>query len=594
MSLFGAKKQEPLKEILKRAKGIFEEKMSASSAVSTTSSSHSGGLLDRITRPLSSNDGVATTLEIANELNELDCEDQQRAFHGTQEYERLKAQEEREDFETGLARARIEDDLRRLEDSQETPRLGSGQLPSDLDDMRAYSDLTGKTGVTGITRYGSDDSLGLLSPPPTTSYGGSLLGLPPNTLPLDPCWTPRASAGLIARRYIQLEENTSHHAEKEEEMEETLKVDTPIPRKLEISDDSDDARMEVEWRDEEPYMTPTKKGKKCNEGKGVKRPVTPERPSPNMLQTTSRRKLEADWGKPAENLASEDEPADLGKFIGEYLWNTNGLRDFTVGQEKYNVEYVKWCVEQGGHVAARQNHTDAAVMSVQKISNEIKEQIELSREYDEDRPDRLDNRLSKIEKRLARIAPVNMAKTIENAMKDCMEQMVEQVTDQVVGKLEKWAEKEKREEIRRGKQVEATPENNGMSDIKFELGATFSEEENEKVAKVLERMDWEEQELEASKHAPVIPLGEKGQEFPRFTPSGQVTLAKRPGIAPAVPQQKKKEVKKPEVKEVPKGPKAGEKKRPEVKKPEIKKPEKKLEERRRICGHRGQRHHCHQ
>jgi len=40
-----------------------------------------------------------------------------------------------------------------------------------------------------------------------------------------------------------------------------------------------------------------------------------------------------------------------------------------------------------------------------------------------------------------------MAKTIENAMKDCTEKMVDQVTDQVVSKLEKLAEKEKKEEI---------------------------------------------------------------------------------------------------------------------------------------------------
>jgi len=62
-------------------------------------------------------------------------------------------------------------------------------------------------------------------------------------------------------------------------MEETQKVYTPIPRKFEISDNSnneDDTMTEVEWRDEEPYMTPTKKGKKHNKGKGVKRPVTPE------------------------------------------------------------------------------------------------------------------------------------------------------------------------------------------------------------------------------------------------------------------------------------------------------------------------------
>jgi len=89
--------------------------------------------------------------------------------------------------------------------------------------------------------------------------------------------------------------------------------------------------------------------------------------------------------------------------------------------------------------------------------------------------------------------------------------------------------------------------------------------------------------LEASKHAPVIPPGGERQEFPRFTPSGQVTIAKRPVTAPAVPEQKKKEVKKPEVKETPKGPKAGEKKKPEVKKPanqqqQAKKPEEKKKE----------------
>jgi len=171
-----------------------------------------------------------------------------------------------------------------------------------------------------------------------------------------------------------------------------------------------------------------------------------------------------------------------------------------------------------------------------------------------------------------------MAKTIDNAMRDCMEKMVEQVTNQVVGKLEKLAEGEKREEIRRGKQVKATPENEDMSDIEFEPRATFSEEENEKVARVLERMEVEEQELEASKHAPVIPPGEKKQEFPRFTPSGQVTIAKRPTIVLAVLEQKKKEVKEPEVKGVPKGPKAGEKKKPEVEMPEQQQPAKKPEE----------------
>jgi len=131
----------------------------------------------------------------------------------------------------------------------------------------------------------------VLSPLPTTNYEGSLLGLPPSALPQDPFLTPRASAGIIARRYIQSEENTSQHAEKMEGMEETLTVYTPIPRKFEISDSSDEAMTELEWRDELPYMTPTKQGKKHNKGKGVKRPETPERPIPNMPQTPSRRKL---------------------------------------------------------------------------------------------------------------------------------------------------------------------------------------------------------------------------------------------------------------------------------------------------------------
>jgi len=78
----------------------------------------------------------------------------------------------------------------------------------------------------------------------------------------------------------------------------------------------------------------------------------------------------------------------------------------------------------------------------------------------------------------------------------------------------------------------------------------------------------------------VISLGEKRQEFPRFTLSGQVMIAKRPAVTPAVPEQRKKEVKKPEVKEVLKGPNAGGKK-PEVKKPREKNPEMKPEDKKK-------------
>jgi len=64
------------------------------------------------------------------------------------------------------------------------------------------------------------------------------------------------------------------------------------------------------------------------------------------------------------------------------------------------VKYAEWCGQQVEHVAARQNHTDAAVMSASKISMEIKEQVELSREYDEARAEKLDERLSKIQKKI--------------------------------------------------------------------------------------------------------------------------------------------------------------------------------------------------
>jgi hypothetical protein len=121
----------------------------------------------------------------------------------------------------------------------------------------------------------------LSSPPPTkdyggseisfpektqsTSYEGSLLALPPSALPQDPFATPRVSAGIILRRYIQSEEDISQHVKEEEweeGMAETTKVYTTIPRRFDISDSTDindDTMMEVEWRREELYMTPTKK-----------------------------------------------------------------------------------------------------------------------------------------------------------------------------------------------------------------------------------------------------------------------------------------------------------------------------------------------
>jgi len=149
-----------------------------------------------------------------------------------------------------------------------------------------------------------------------------------------------------------------------------------------------------------------------------------------------------------------------------------------------------------------------------KISNErIKKAIRVIRVYDKERADTLDDRLSNIEMRVAKIAPVNMARTIENAPRDCMQRMVEQLTDQVVGKLEKLAEKKEREEIQWGKQGEAIPEDEEMEEVSFEPRVTFSQEENWKVEREHKKMEMEEQALESARHDPTIPPGENGRRF---------------------------------------------------------------------------------
>jgi len=84
--------------------------------------------------------------------------------------------------------------------------------------------------------------------------------------------------------------------------------------------------------------------------------------------------------------------------------------------------------------------------------------VELEREYAGERAGKLDDRLSKIEKRLAKIALVNMAKTIENAMKSCMEGMIDQLTDRVVKRIEDAAEEDrKKTEIGRGETGRSHP-----------------------------------------------------------------------------------------------------------------------------------------
>jgi len=103
MSLFGA--NTTFKKAVARMRA--EESSSGSEApTSGSGSSGIGALLDKIAGPVTvsdDNDG-ATVSEVAREEKE---------FFGTAEYERLRAEEKNDEFEYGLHKARIEDDLRR-------------------------------------------------------------------------------------------------------------------------------------------------------------------------------------------------------------------------------------------------------------------------------------------------------------------------------------------------------------------------------------------------------------------------------------------------------------------------------------------------
>jgi len=445
MSLFGARKTSTFQRAKERAEKMEREEK-ASPEASVTSSSHIGEVLDRHNEIIGSlpsdSDRTATTSEIARE--ELGD------YLGVQP---AAVTLTREQFNQGV----------QIHNAEVRAEGHPSQVikPGIWGENSVVDEYGNRCGHAVHTISSDDDSL--LSPPPTTSYGGSeisfpsqtprervetplpstnyegnLMGLPLsalNALSEDPFSTPRASAGIIVRRYIQSEENAIKNAKEEGGIEETLKSRTPIQRKFEVSDSSDneeDMMTEVEWRDESPYMTPTKKGKKRNKGKGVKRPATPDRPIPNIPQTPSRQKLDAEWAKPAETLTNENGPVNLEAFVGEYLRNTNGLRDFMATNQLHVERYDEWCLKQAEFMAARQNHTDAGVTSIRRMSEKILTKVELSREYDEERAEKLDQRLEKIERKVAKLAPVNMAKTIENALSGCMEKMIDQLTDRVV------------------------------------------------------------------------------------------------------------------------------------------------------------------
>jgi len=108
MSLFGANRTSTFQKAKERAKE-FEKRMAKStwSENSAISSSHIGEVLDRhldaITGPVTEQDGSVMPSESNPE---------EREFFGTEEYNRLKAEETKDEFEYGLHKARIEDQLR--------------------------------------------------------------------------------------------------------------------------------------------------------------------------------------------------------------------------------------------------------------------------------------------------------------------------------------------------------------------------------------------------------------------------------------------------------------------------------------------------
>ena len=241
MSLFGAKKQLNLKESLKKAKENLEGKMSSTQSTTTTSSGIGAILEQQKDRegPLPTDpDGTATTSEIAREElgDYLGLEEQPAAVTLT-----------REQYNQGV----------RIHNAEVMAEGHLSQIIEPIWRENSVIDEYGNRRKHDVHTISSDDGFSLSSAPPTTNYGGSDISFPSQTprervqaplpstnyegsimgLPLsalnalteDPFSTPRASAGIIARRYIQSEENTSQNAEEEGGMEETRKVYTPIP-----------------------------------------------------------------------------------------------------------------------------------------------------------------------------------------------------------------------------------------------------------------------------------------------------------------------------------------------------------------------------
>jgi len=179
---------------------------SASSEVSAVSRSHIGEVLDRhhdITRPLPTDpDGTATTSEINRaELGSYLGGDEgavtlpREAFN---QAVRIHNAEVREGGHPG----QMMEAVLPVNADENGNRLGKVKVYtiSSDDDSTLSPPPTTSYGGSEISFPSQTPRERILSPLPTTNYEGSLLGLPPSALPQDPFSTPRASAGIIAQR----------------------------------------------------------------------------------------------------------------------------------------------------------------------------------------------------------------------------------------------------------------------------------------------------------------------------------------------------------------------------------------------------------
>jgi len=206
MGLFGARKQTPpLKELLGKAKENLEKRMAEKSLSGATdsnaSSSRIGDLRKDRTGPLPTDpDGTATTSEVAREeLGDYLGGDEEAVTLPREVYNQAVQIHNQEVREVRHPSQMMQPVLPVNADKHGN-RLGQVKVYTILsDDESSLSPpLTTSYGGSEIFFPSQTPRETVLSPLPTTDYEGSLLGIPLSALPQDPFSTPRASAGIIA------------------------------------------------------------------------------------------------------------------------------------------------------------------------------------------------------------------------------------------------------------------------------------------------------------------------------------------------------------------------------------------------------------